>query len=259
VCSQQHSAVTVRRALRSRYKSRLGSTGVNPIEGASHGTVLIADKDSYSRRNTRITLTEMGFDVGEASTTDEITRRLRMVDYDSVLLNINLGIEAIRCIRAHSSRIPIFALAKTTNDGVQVSAFDAGADDFIVMPFKVALLTARIRSSIRRFHAIEVPVDRTLAIGEVTLDPIRRRVERKGTPIDLRLQEFTMLQLLMENAGKPLTYGTIFKSLWGEERGVNRAKLRVLIRDLRKKLEPNRAKPRYLLTDRQVGYRFEPK
>ena len=91
-----------------------------------------------------------------------------MVEYDSVLLNINLGLEAIHCIRAHSSRIPIFAFAKNANDGVQLSAFDAGADDFIVMPSKVALLAARIRSSIRRFHAVEVPFDRTLAVGRHT-------------------------------------------------------------------------------------------
>jgi two-component system KDP operon response regulator KdpE len=222
VCAQQHAAVSARYAFRSGRKSRSGTTGVNPIEVASHGTVLIADKDIHSRRSLLKVLTEMGFDVGEASTTDEITRRLRMVDYDSVLLNINLEIDAIRSVRAQSSRMPVFALANTTNDSVQLSAFDAGADDFIVMPFKPSLFAARVRSSIRRYHAREVPVDRTLSIGDVTLDPIRRRVERKGTVIHLRPQEFRMLHLLMENTEKPLTHEAIFKALWGSDRGVNR-------------------------------------
>jgi two-component system KDP operon response regulator KdpE len=232
---------------------------VNPSETACNGTVLIADKDGDSRRTLRVTLTKLGFDVGEATTRDEITRRLRMVEYDSVLLNINLGIEAIRCIRADYSRLPIFVFAKTTNDGVQLAAFDAGADDFIVLPVKPPLLAARVRSSIRRYHATEVPVDRTLGAGDVTLDPIRMRVEKKGALVHLRPQEFRMLQFLMENAGKVLTHDAIFNALWGAEGGRDRAKLRVLIRELRKKLEPNPARPRYLLTDSHVGYRFEPK
>lgn len=82
---------------------------------------------------------------------DEITRRLRMIEYDSVLVNINLGIEAIRCIRANYSRIPVFAFAKAASDDVQLNAFDAGADDFIVKPFELPLLAARVRSSIRRY------------------------------------------------------------------------------------------------------------
>ena len=254
--SQRNSAESSYDALRSRSDSRPSATGVNPIDGASRGTVLIADKNNYSRRDLRVALTEIGFDVGEASTTDEIARRLRMVEYDAVLLNVNLGIDAVRFIRADYSRMPVFAYAMAANDSVQLNALDAGADDFIVMPFKLSLLDARVRSSIRRYHATEVPVDRTLAVGDVILDPVRRKVERKGALVRLTPQEFKMLQFLMENAGKPLTHEAIFKALWGEEQGANRARLRVVIRDLRKKLEPNPAKPRYLLTDSHVGYRF---
>jgi two-component system KDP operon response regulator KdpE len=257
VCSQRHSAVSGY-ALRSRSDSRSSKTGVNPIDGASRGTVIIADKDNYSRRDLRVALAEIGFDVGEASTKDEIARRLRMIEYDAVLLNMNLGIETIRFIRADHSRMPVFAYAKAANDSVQLKAFDAGADDFIVMPFKLSLLDARVRSSIRRYHATEVPVDRTLTVGDVILDPIRRKVERKGAVLHLRPQEFRLLHFLMENAGKSLTHEAIFKALWEEEQCANRARLRVVIRDLRKKLEPNPAKPRYLLTDSHVGYRFGP-
>jgi two-component system KDP operon response regulator KdpE len=216
--SQRHSAGSSSYVLRSRSESRSSVTAVNPIDGASRGTVLIADKNNYSRRDLRAALTEIGFDVGEASTTDEIARRLRMIEYDAVLLNINLEIEAIRFIRAEYSRMPVFAYAKATNDSVQLNAFEAGADDFIVMPFKLSLLDARVRSSIRRYHATEVPVDRTLVVGDVVLDPIRRKVERKGALIHLRPQEFRMLHFLMENAGKPLTHEAIFKALWGEGR-----------------------------------------
>ena len=257
--SQRNSAETSYYALRPRSDSTFSATRANPVDGAPRGTVLIADKNNYSRRDLRVALSEIGFDVGEASTTDEIARRLRMIEYDAVLLNITLGIEAVRLIRADYSRMPVLAYATdatAANDSAQLNAFDAGADDFVVMPFKLSLLDARVRSSIRRYHATEVPVDRTLTVGDVILDPIRRKVERKGALIRLTPQEFRMLHFLMENAGKPLTHEVICRALWGGEQGANRARLRVVIRDLRKKLEPNPAKPRYLLTDSHVGYRF---
>lgn len=257
--SQRHSAVSATYLFSLGSDSRSGMTGANPIDDVSRRTVLIADKDNHSLRDLRVALTQIGFDVGEASTMDEITRRLRMIEYDSVLVNINLGIEAIRCIRANYSRIPILAFAKTANDDVQLSAFDTGADDFIVKPFKLLLSAARLRSSIRRYHAIELPVDRTLTVKDVTLDPIRRKVEKKGTLVHLRPKEFRMLQFLMENAGKPVSHEAILKALWGEKRGGNRALLRVLVRELRKKLETNPTKPRYLLADSHIGYRFDPK
>ena len=196
VSSQRHSAVSATYLFSLGSDSRSGMTGANPIDDVSRRTVLIADKDNHSLRDLRVALTQIGFDVGEASTMDEITRRLRMIEYDSVLVNINLGIEAIRCIRANYSRIPILAFAKTANDDVQLSAFDTGADDFIVKAFKLLLLAARLRSSIRRYHAIELPVDRTLTVKDVTLDPIRRKVEKKGTLVHLRPKEVRMLQFL---------------------------------------------------------------
>jgi two-component system, OmpR family, KDP operon response regulator KdpE len=223
------------------------------------GNVLIADQDGPSRRHLRTTLSNYGFDVGEASSLEEIAKRLRLIEYDSVLLNINLGIEAIYCVRAQYSRIPVFVFADQASDAMQIKAFDAGADDVIIAPGKTPLLMARLRSGIRRFHAVDVVPDRITTGGDITLDPIRRRVEKRGILVNLRPQEFCMLKLLMENAGKVLTHSEIFHSMWGTETGGNRARLRVHIRELRKKLEPNPSKPRYILTDNRVGYRFESK
>lgn len=242
----------------------LGKSRTRVARGASDvsmpaGTLLIADQDGPSRRQLRTTLASFGFDIGEASSKEDIAKRLRMIEYDSVLLNLNLGIEAIHCVRAQFSRIPVFVLADQASDAMQIKAFDAGADDVIMAPTKTSLLTARIRSGIRRFHAVDVVPDRILTIGDITLDPIRRRVEKRGVLVNLRPQEFSMLKILMEDAGKPLTHSEIFHSLWGTDSRGNRAKLRVLIRDLRKKLEPNPSKPRQILTESRVGYRFEAK
>ena len=110
------------------------------------GTLLIADPDGPSRRQLRTTLASFGFDIGEATSKEEIAKRLRMVEYDSVLLNLNLGIEAIHCVRAQFSRIPVFVLADQASDATQIKAFDAGADDVIIIPTKMSLLMARIRS-----------------------------------------------------------------------------------------------------------------
>jgi len=227
---------------------------------AINGTVLIVEDDSPLRRTLHTTLAALDFDIGEASTGEEALRRLRMVDYELVLLDMNMpgldGIETCRRIRRSYSRLPILMLTVRDSEDDKVRALESGADDYITKPFQIGELTARIRSAIRRFRAPEVPPEEPLRIGLITLDPNRRTVDKAGAQIHLTPREFGALRYLMENAGKPLTYGALTTALWRSEFGGSRESLRVLISNMRAKLEDDAANPEYLLTDTQVGYRF---
>jgi two-component system, OmpR family, KDP operon response regulator KdpE len=224
------------------------------------GVVLIVEDDIALRRTLRTTLDALGFEVGEASNGEEALMRLRMVDYEAVLLDINMqgigGIEACRRIRRAFTRLPIIMLTVRDAEDDKVEALDAGADDYITKPFQMRELTARVRSAIRRFRAPEVPSEMPIAIGAIVLDPVRRRVERWGVEVRLTPREFDALHFLMEHAGRPVAHTRLLVALRGPGYGDDREYLRVLIGQLRKKLEENPAKPTYILTDSHVGYRF---
>jgi len=228
-----------------------------------YGTVLIVEDDASLRRTLRTTLTALSFDVGEAGTGEEALVRLRMVDYEVVLLDLNMpgmgGIETCRAIRLTYPRLPILVLTVRDSEDDKVLALESGADDYITKPFQMRELTARIRSAIRRYRAPESNNEAPLEVGQITLDPVRRRVTKGDLQIHLTPREFHVLQLLMENAGKPLPHMKLLTAVWGEEFSENREYLRVLMSTLRKKLEADPANPEYLLTDSYVGYRFRDK
>jgi two-component system KDP operon response regulator KdpE len=226
----------------------------------SQGRLLIVEDDSALRRSLRTTLDVLGFDVGEASNGEDGLVRLRMVDYEAVLLDINMpgigGIETCRRIRRNYTKIPILMLTVRDSEDDKVEALEAGADDFVTKPFQTRELTARIRASIRRFRAPETPAEMSITNGAIMLDPVRRRVERGGIEVHLTPREFDALQLLMTHAGRPIPHARIMAALRGPGFGNERAYLRVLIGQLRKKLEDDPANPIYILTDSYIGYRF---
>ena len=225
-----------------------------------NGRVLIVDGDSALRRRLRTKLGGLGFDIGEATTGEEALHRLRMVEYEAVLLDINMpgiqGIETCRRIRRMFPRLPILVLTVRDTLDDKVEALDAGADDHITKPFQMRELTARIRSAVRRFRTPAFTSEALIAIGEITLDPARRRVVRSGCEVRLTPHEFDALQFLMEHAGRPITYSRLATALWGPDSGENRQYLRVLIGQLRKKCEVKPASPEYILTDSHFGYHF---
>ena len=224
------------------------------------GRVLIAEDDAALRRTLRTTLTSLGFDVGEASNGEEALMRLRMVDYEAVVLDVNMpgvgGIETCRRVRQIFTRLPILMLTVRDSEDDKVEALESGADDYVTKPFQIRELTARIRSAIRRFRAPEIPSELPITVGEVTLDPVHRRVERAGMEVRLTLREFEALQILMKHAGRPVTHARLLAALRGPDAVNDREYLRVLISQLRKKLEDNTADPKYVMTDSQIGYRF---
>jgi len=226
----------------------------------SQGRLLIVEDDSALRRSLRTTLDVLGFDVGEASNGEDGLVRLRMVDYEAVLLDINMpgigGIETCRRIRRSYTRIPILMLTVRDSEDDKVEALEAGADDYVTKPFQTRELTARIRSAVRRFRAPETPAQMSIINGAIVLDPVRRRVERSGLEVHLTPREFDALQFLMMHSGRPVTHARLIAALRGPGFGNERAYLRVLIGQLRKKLEDDAADPKYILTDSYIGYRF---
>jgi two-component system KDP operon response regulator KdpE len=224
------------------------------------GRVLIVEDDTALRRTLRTMLTDLGFDIGEASNGEECLMRLRMVDYEAVVLDINMpgigGIETCRRIRQIFTRLPVLMLTVRNSEDDKVEALEAGADDYVTKPFQIRELTARIRSAIRRFRAPEIPSELPIIIADITLDPVRRRVDKQGIEIRLTPREFEALRMLMEHAGRPVTHARLLASLRGLESVNDREYLRVLIGQLRKKLEDNTANPEYITTDSQIGYRF---
>jgi two-component system KDP operon response regulator KdpE len=226
----------------------------------SQGRLLIVEDDSALRRSLRTTLDVLGFDVGEASNGEDGLVRLRMVDYEAVLLDINMpgigGIETCRRIRRSYTRLPILMLTVRDSEDDKVEALEAGADDYVTKPFQTRELTARIRSAVRRFRAPETPAQMSIINGAIVLDPVKRRVERSGLEVHMTPREFDALQFLMMHAGRPVTHARLIAALRGPGFGNERAYLRVLIGQLRKKLEDDASDPKYILTDSYIGYRF---
>jgi two-component system KDP operon response regulator KdpE len=222
--------------------------------------VLVVEDDAGIRQSLFETLTALGFVIGEASDGEEALLRLRMISYDAVLLDINMpgmgGIEACRRICQDYPRLPIIMLTVRDGEDDKVEALDAGADDYVTKPFQIRELTARLRAAIRRSKTSAVEPESLIVIGDVVLNPARRRVEKLGHEVHLTPKEFEMLRYLMEHAGRPVPHYRLLTSIWGSEYSNEREYLRVIVSQLRKKIEDNSARPTYILTESHIGYRF---
>jgi two-component system KDP operon response regulator KdpE len=226
----------------------------------SQGKLLVVEDDSAFRRGMRTTLEALGFETGEARNGEEALLHLQMANYETVLLDINMpgigGIETCKRIRHIFTKLPILMLTVRDSEDDKVEALEAGADDYVTKPFQMRELTARIRSAIRRYRAPESRTVMPITVGEIMLDPVRRRIERAGVEVHLTPREFDALQFLMEHAGRPVMHARLHAALRLPGNGNEREYLRVLIGQLRKKLEDDTANPTYLLTDSYIGYRF---
>jgi two-component system KDP operon response regulator KdpE len=222
--------------------------------------ILVVAEDASERFRLRRTLNASGFDLGEASNSVHALMRLRMIDYEAVLLHSPVpkadGIEVCRQVRNFNPRLPVLILSNGDNLDHKVEALETGADDYMTKPVSDRELTARLRSAIRRYRAPFVPTTDRLVVRDIVLDPTLHRVEKSGAEIPLTPLEFRALHLLMEQAGKPITHATLVTALWSPERAQRREHLRVLIGGLRKKLENDTAHPEYLITHPHLGYIF---
>ena len=222
--------------------------------------VLVIAKEAAVRSQLRRTLEALGFDVGEAANGEDAMRRMRMVDYEAILLEcLMFGSDcAAVCkqLRFLYPRLPILVVSSDGSLMKKVAAFEAGVDDYMTRPFAERELAARLRSAIRRFHT---PVNGTAECsvgGEIVLDLAKHRVEKAGSEVPLTPTEFRVLKLLMQQPGIPISYSTLLVAIWGQESEARRKHLRVVIGALRKKLEDDPSEPRYLTTNAYLGYCF---
>jgi two-component system, OmpR family, KDP operon response regulator KdpE len=222
--------------------------------------VLVVDDEPAIRRALRPPLTELGFHIAEASRGEEALQVLRSTAYDVVLLDINMpgigGIETLKKIRTFAPRLPVLMLTVRDDEEDKVEALDLGADDYVTKPFSTRELVARIRTAVRRVRAPARPEDAPIEIGEICLEPAKRHVTKRGTPIRLTRKEFDILWCLMSRAGRVVTYAKLLTAVWGADCREEVEYLRTFVRQLRKKIEDDPSHPLYLLTDVYVGYRF---
>ena len=166
------------------------------------------------------------------------------------------GIEVCKAIR-RTSDVPIIVLSVKGEEQTKVEALDAGADDFITKPFGMNELLARVRASLRRGPA-EVEQETVVSVGDFKLDHSKREVSVDGKEIHLTPKEFELLAYLIEHHDRVITHRTLLSKIWGGDYTEQTEYLRVFIGNLRKKIEPTPSKPRYILTEPWVGYRFTP-
>lgn len=222
--------------------------------------VLIVDDEPAIRRALRPSFLELGFGWAEAARGEEGLQQLRAATFDAVLLDLNMpgigGLETLRRIRLFAPRLPVLMLTVRDAEEEKVRALEMGADDYITKPFGTRELVARIRAAVRSHTAPEIPQDTALTVGEITLNPATRDVMRRGEVVRLTRKEFDILNCLMRNAGKVVTYSRLLSIVWGEDYRDQTEYLRTYIRLLRKKVCEDPARPRYLQTEPYIGYRF---
>jgi len=220
--------------------------------------ILVVDDAPQVRRVMKTSLTAQGYTVHEARNGEEALAELRRAGPDLILLDVNMpgmdGFATCREIRG-SSQVPIIMLTVRSAERDKVAALDAGADDYVVKPFGMPELLARIRAALRRSAPAEdVPA---LATRDLNIDFAARRINVRGKAVHLTPKEFDLLRQLVAAQGKPLPHRRLLQSVWGPDYGDETEYLRVVINQLRKKIEADPAHPRYILTEPWVGYRFE--
>ena len=225
------------------------------------GKLLIVGDEAAMRRTLHTTLYGLGFDVGEAVSKEEALELCRIRQYDAVLLEVSapgrLGIENYTEFRRLLPQIAILLLGVADrNQERRIEALEAGADYYLTRPFELRELTARLRAALRRVPVTVAGRERVNSVGEISLRPERRLVQKAGCPIHLTPKEFELLHCLMAHPGIPVSYRRLLQMLWGDEYGGHIDCLRTLVRQLRRKIEDSPGTPRYILTESRVGYRF---
>jgi two-component system, OmpR family, KDP operon response regulator KdpE len=220
--------------------------------------ILLVDDEVPIQRTLAPLLRSRGYDVEVLATGSEAVRIVEERPPSLVILDLGLpdleGTEVCRRIRAKSS-VPIIVLSARTAEGDKVEALELGADDYVAKPFGPEELVARIRVALRRVQLTVESAGR-LHVGDLVIDPDRRRVLRDGTEIKLTPKEFDLLTLMASNADRVLTHRAILKALWGPHAVNQTEHVWVLVGQLRKKIEPDPSHPRYLISEPWVGYRL---
>jgi two-component system KDP operon response regulator KdpE len=220
--------------------------------------ILVVDDQPQMRRALRASLNARGYDVVEADSGEEALRKLDAELCDFVLLDLNLpglgGMATCRAIRA-GSEVPIIVVSIRASEQDKVAALEAGADDYITKPYGVPELLARVKAVTRRKPAIEKPSS-VLVLDGVTIDFETHQVTGRGRNEHLTPKEFELLRYLVSHIGEVIPHRRLLQAVWGPNYGQEVEYLRVIVNQLRRKIELNAHAPKYLLTEPWVGYRF---
>jgi two-component system KDP operon response regulator KdpE len=219
--------------------------------------VLVVDDEAQIARALATNLRARGFEVDVAPTGEDGLRVAAERHPDVVILDLGLpgidGIEVVGGLRGWTN-VPIIVLSVREDEADKVAALDAGADDYITKPFGMNELLARVRAALRRNAPIEEePVVET---ADFRIDLATKRITRGGEPVRLTPIEWHLVEVLVRHAGRLVSQKQLLQEVWGPEYGTESAYLRVHMGQVRKKLEPDPARPRYFITERGMGYRF---
>ena len=221
--------------------------------------ILVVDDEKEIRRCLELSLEERGYHVVAAESGEVALELLQQGPVDVAIIDLLLpgldGIELTQKIRERSS-LPIIFLSAIGDDKKKVEALEKGADDYVTKPFSIEEVVARIRSVLRRVVGAK-DVNPILSCGELVIDFEHREVTFSGEPIKLTPLEYELLKFMVQNAGRVLTRRMLLTAVWGPGHENDTQSLRVLVRQLRKKIEKIPAQPRFILTDPGVGYRFK--
>jgi two-component system response regulator PrrA len=220
--------------------------------------VLVVDDDEDIRVSLDRGLRLSGFDVRTAADGESALSAVARRPPDCVVLDVGLpgpdGVEVVETLRSRGVAVPVLMLSARTSVDDRVTGLAAGADDYLVKPFALAELVARLRALLRRVPAA---APSGLTVGPLTVDPARRRAEVDGRPVELTRREFDLLETLARNAGIVLSRERLLELVWGYDFAVDTNVVDVFVSQLRRKLEADGA-PRLVHTVRGVGFTLEP-
>jgi two-component system KDP operon response regulator KdpE len=221
--------------------------------------VLVIDDEEPILRALRINLTARQYEVSTAADAASGLAAMARVRPDVLILDLGLpdmdGTEVIRGVRGWTST-PIIVLSAWGQESQKVAALDAGADDYVTKPFGMNELLARLRAAVRR--ASPAPDQPVLVTPDFTVDLAAKRVTRGAADVRLTPTEWQLLEILVRNSGRLVTQRQLLREVWGPAYETESNYLRVYLAQLRRKLEPEPSRPRYLLTESGMGYRFRP-
>jgi two-component system, OmpR family, response regulator RegX3 len=221
--------------------------------------LVVEDEESFSDALSYM-LRREGYEVAVAGTGAEALATFERTGADLVLLDLMLpglsGTEVCRALRQRS-RVPIIIVTARDSEVDKVVGLELGADDYVTKPFSSRELVARIRAVLRRGVDVDDLSGSTVEAGPVRMDIERHTVSVDGRPVSLPLKEFDLLELLLRNAGRVLTRGQLIDRVWGADYVGDTKTLDVHVKRLRSKIEPDPANPKYLVTVRGLGYKFD--
>ena len=226
----------------------------------TNGRILVVDDEPQLRRVLRSTLSALGFIVADAESGEAALERVREEKFDLILLDINMpglsGLETCRAIRA-KSEVSILMLTVRGRTEDKIEALDSGADGYVTKPFDVNELLARIRAALRRAPASALGESRDLHIAGLEVSFRNRQVRVSGRVTRLTPTELDLLHFFVTHPNEVLPHDKILQAVWGPDYGEEVEYLRVFVNQLRKKIEPDPTRPRYILTEPWLGYRFD--